>query len=73
METVFNHNITPVEWNNICGLDREQYLDVVDYETARRDIAALYNLRGDDNKAEAYLNGLPPDMVHDFWRTVKHP
>ena len=73
METVFNHGITAEEWDFICGLDKDIYLKVVDENTARRDIAALYYHRGDLTTAEAYLNRLPPEVQSEFWRTVTHP
>ncbi len=75
IETVFNqeHGMTDKEWRQICGLDRETYLSVVDEESAKYNLAALYHLRGDDDRAAKYLEGLPPLVVSDFWRTVTHP
>lgn len=73
IETVFNHGITEDEWQNICGLDKELYLSVVDEQSARFDLALLYHLRGDSDRTNKYLDGLPPLVINDFWRTVTHP
>lgn len=73
IETVFNHGITEDEWQNICGLDRELYLSVVDEQSARVHLAALFCHRGDRDRASKYLDGLPPLVVNDFWRGITHP
>lgn len=73
METVFDHNITKEEWNYICGLEKEKYLSIVDEESSKIHLAALFYYRGDRGKAESYLESLPPLIVNDFWRTVTHP
>lgn len=75
IETVFSkqHKMTDKEWQQICGLDRERYLSVVDEQSARLDLAFLYQLRGDSERTANYLNGLSHLVVNDFWRTVTHP
>jgi hypothetical protein len=73
METVFDHNITDKEWQDICGLDKELYLKVVDHESACLGLAFLYHKRGNRKMVDKYLEGLPPLVVNDFWRTVTHP
>lgn len=73
METVFNHNITKEEISRIGILRKELYLKVVDEESANLDLAFLYHERGNLKKVDKYLEGLPPLVVNDFWRTVTHP
>ena len=73
METVFDHNITEKEWKRICGMRKDLYLKVVDEESARLHLAFLYYERKDRKLVDNYLEGLPPLIVNDFWRTVTHP
>ena len=73
IETVFDHNITAKEWDNICSIDRKLYLNIVDEQTSKLHLAALFYNRGDKEKAEKYLDGLPPLVVNDFWRGITHP
>ena len=73
METVFDHNITDKEWQDICGLNKDLYLKVVDEESANLGLAFLYYRRGNRKMVDKYLKNLSPLRVSDFWRTVKHP
>ncbi len=73
IETVFQHSITEQEKEKIGLLDMETYMNVVDGQSARLDLAFLYYLRGDDTRVRHYLEGLPPLVVNDFWRTITHP
>lgn len=73
METVFDHNISPKEWESINGMDKYTYLSVVDEDSANWGLASLYLLRGKKKKAEAYANKLPASMKVDFWRGANHP
>ena len=74
METVFDHNITPEEWNVIFGINKELYLKIVDEDSAFYHLACLYHLRGAKKDViQDYLNRIPPTMALDFWRTVTHP
>ena len=75
IETAFNseHKMTDKEWQYICGMNRDIYLKVVDEESAKFDLASLYYYRGDRKKVMQYLEGLKPNYVNDFWRTVTHP
>ncbi len=73
METVFDHGISNSEIRQIGFLDKEKYLQVVDEQSSRFDLALLYHLRGELEKVNEYLEGLPPIVVNDFWRTVTHP
>ena len=73
METVFDHNITKEEIKRIGILRKELYLKVVDEESANLELAFLYYERGNRKRVNKYLEGLPPLVVNDFWRTVTHP
>lgn len=72
-ETVFQHSITAREKDKMGLLDSETYMSVVDEQSARLDLAFLYHLRGDDTRVSHFLDGLPPQVINDFWRTVTHP
>lgn len=73
METVFDHRITDSEIRQIGFIDKEKYLQIVDEQSSHFDLAMLYHLKGESEKANEYLEGLPPHVVNDFWRTVTHP
>jgi hypothetical protein len=74
METVFDYNITPEEWENIHGgAGKERYLQLIGEESANFDLALLFYRRGDKEKATYYANKLPFDYRNDFWRLVTHP
>ena len=73
METVFDHDITDEEKRSIGILERDLYGKLVDEETARFHLALLYNRRGKKTKSKKYLEGMEPNLVNDFWRTVTHP
>jgi len=73
IETVYQHGLTVEESKKIGFPEKNIYLRVIDEQSARFDLALLYNLRGDEVKVAKYLEGLPPNMVNDFWRTVTHP
>jgi hypothetical protein len=74
METVFDHNITDKEWENICGVDKKLYLEILDDDHANRDVALLYFLRGDTKKVKHYANKIKDNLTRiDFWRLVGHP
>lgn len=73
MKTVFDYNISPEEWTYIKGMTKETYLSIVDPNTAKADIVALFYLRGDKERAIALSKELPPDVYNDLWRTLTHP
>lgn len=73
METVFDHGITVKERERIGIVDKVLYLKHIDEESARLDLAFLYHDRGNKKMVDKYLEGLPPLVVNDFWRTVTHP
>lgn len=74
METVFDYNITPEEFEYIRGFQsKEEYIQHLDEFTANYDLAALFYKRGNKTKATYYANKLPIDDRNDFWRTVTHP
>lgn len=74
METVFDHNITEKEWKHIYGTcSQDKYISFIGQETAYYDIAVLYYIRGDNDKATAYANKLPPHRRNDLWRMLTHP
>lgn len=73
MKTVFDYKISPKEWAKIKGMTKETYLSSVDPDTAKADIATLFYLRGDKERATALSEELPPDVKNDLWRTLTHP
>lgn len=73
METVFDYNITPEEWEYICGMTKEVYLSIIGQESAYQDLAALFYIRGDMKRATEYAEKLPPEVKYDLWRTLTHP
>lgn len=59
METIFTHNITSEELNLLFFGDpetEEEYLDILSQDSAYADLVALYRLRGDEARAQAFLN-----------------
>ncbi len=75
METVFDHNITEEEWKATIGsLSKTTYSRIMDQESAYQDIATLFFVRGDIERAKEYANKLssPLDM-YDLYRTWYHP
>lgn len=73
METVFDHNITPEESQRIGVLDKEFYLKNCTEDDANMDLATLFHIRNEKEKAREYANKLPLDMKNEFWRTITHP
>lgn len=73
METVFDHNITDEEWKWVRGTKKDLYLSTVDPETALRDIASLYWLRGNKEMAHKYSDMLSPTKRNSLWQTLLHP
>lgn len=73
METVFDKNITPEECRRIGMLEKRFYLENCTEDDANMDLAALFYLRNEKEKAREYANKLPLDMKNEFWRTVTHP
>lgn len=73
METVFDHNITTLEWNRIRKMEKEEYLKMVSPNTALFDLAALFYYRGKRKKAEKYINQIESVNTRTtFWRIVTH-
>lgn len=73
METVFDHNITDEEKRLVCIGDKDDYLGKVSETDAIVDLAYLYYYRGDEMKAEMYIEQTDDvDKINSFWRTVKH-
>lgn len=74
METIFDHNITDKEFNEICvknGIkDKASYLDSFkSQEKAYLHIAFLYQYRKDEKNFEKYfdLTGFPAEILYqDF-------
>ena len=73
METVFDHNITPEESIFIGMLEKEFYLNSCTEDDANLDLAKLFYLRNEKDRARKYAERLPLDMKNDFWRIVTHP
>ena len=74
METIFDHNITKEESEDICrGFSKREYLDFVDQETSYYDIACLYYHRKNNAMYRKYLDKLSLDMREACIRTVTHP
>ena len=69
METIFDHNVTPEEVENITGfnLSKERYLK--HYKTqidCYTSIYYLYKIRGDEKKAQEYLDKIPNSFHKTF-------
>ncbi len=73
METVFDYNITPQECEYIGMLDKDFYLQNCTEDDANLNLAELFYLRGQKEKAKEYANKLPLNMKNDFWRIITHP
>ena len=73
METVFDHNITPEESRFIGMFEKEFYLNSCTEDDANLDLAKLFYLRNEKDRARKYAEKLPIDMKNDFWRIVTHP
>ena len=73
MKTVFDYNITEEESKHIGMLDKDFYLNHCTEDDANMDLALLFYLRNEKEKAREYADKLPIDMKNDFWRTVTHP
>lgn len=75
METIFDHNITPDEIDDLgimspfldirhnldfpTPLTEQGYRDIITQEAALFDLALLYEHRGDEIKAEDYFSQVP--------------
>ena len=73
METVFDYDITPEECKRIGMLDKEFYLEICTEDGANMDLALLFHIRNEKEKASEYADKLPLDMKNEFWRTITHP
>ena len=73
METVFDYNINPEERQRIGMLDKGFYLENCTEDDANMDLALLFHIRNEKEKAREYADKLPLDMKTEFWRTVTHP
>ncbi len=63
METIFDHNVTGIEIELLNSFipsrvikNRDKYLVNIDIDKSNADLYHLFVLRGDNNKAEDYLN-----------------
>ncbi|MBR5271778.1 MAG: hypothetical protein IKU25_00435 [Clostridia bacterium] len=73
MKTVFDYNITKEECRMIGMLDKDFYLAHATEDDANLDLASLFYLRNEKEKAKEYADKLPLNMKNDFWRTITHP
>ena len=73
MDTVFDYNISPEECQYIGLPDKGFYLRSCTEDDANMDLAFLFHLRNEREKASSYADKLPLDMKNEFWRTVTHP
>jgi hypothetical protein len=53
--------------------DKGFYLRSCTEDDANMDLAFLFHLRNEREKASSYADKLPLDMKNEFWRTVTHP
>jgi hypothetical protein len=76
METIFDHNPTQQELVMLFGprpMTREEYLSVVEQESAYGDLYRLYSLRGKPEIAEQFLNKITDEdyrltlAMHDIF------
>ena len=73
METIYDHNPTKLEVEKIGYLPKELYLKL-DADTKYRDLALLFNIRGDKKKMKHYISLVRDDMMRNsFFRTIYHP
>ena len=63
MDTIFDHGVTGIEIEVLNSFipsrvirSKEKYLANIDLDKSNADLYHLYILRGEDNKAEQYLN-----------------
>ena len=73
METVFDYKINPEECQRIGMLDKGFYLENCTEDDANMDLALLFHIRNEQEKAREYADKLPLDMKNEFWRTITHP
>ena len=71
METIFDHNVTEDEVINIVGVPTspKQYKRIISQSKAYEDIYYLYTERGNEQKAQEYLDKLPNDK-HKFFQIL---
>ena len=70
METIFDHNITDKEYQELGLINKETYLKIIDEESARLDLACLYHYRSNKRKVDEYLKGLSEMSVMTFKNRV---
>jgi hypothetical protein len=51
----------------------EFYLKNCTEDDANMDLASLFHIRNEKEKAREYADKLPLDMKNEFWRTITHP
>lgn len=74
METIYDYNVTPKEIEELgFSIEKEVYLRIVDEDTANMNLANLFWYRRQKKKAELYVDKLPIQMQHDWWRITLHP
>ncbi len=63
METIFDHNVTGIEIELLNSFipsrvikNKDKYLVNIDVDKSNADLYHLFVLRGENNKAENYLN-----------------
>lgn len=73
-KTVFDYDITDEEWNNIGGcMDKSFYLKYATQDDFNQDIATLFWLRGEKEKAKKFAERLPLNDRNDWLRLMTHP
>lgn len=73
METIFDHNPTKEECEELRVRDKEKYLANINEMWANYGLAALYHLRKNEPMVQKYLSRLPKYVVLDFNRRFRHP
>lgn len=73
METVYDYNVTAEELEALAMIDKRVYLKNCTEVDANLDLARLFYIRNDKERAEHYADKLPPNDKNDFWRSVTHP
>lgn len=81
IENVFDpqHHVTDKEWEGISLISKEQYLSALTEDSANKELAILYCVRGNMKLMKKYLNRLSKDLrfevsqgLYDYIDTLKY-
>lgn len=69
IETIYDHNPTALELEELTCLTEEEYQQFVSQDTAFAELYWLYDMRGDHDKAAKYL-GMIQDKLYKISITM---